>query len=158
MKKSNTIFLLLIGTLIMLGGCSSSKGLKEIKDISVDPVEVHAWIDMMPGKPSAVHFSGVLKIQNNSGQELKELDIKKIKVSQTGRLVYSFKPVFSASSGISRSVLPGAPKLFKFNTVKGLKRTNELNIEDPVSAVMSFGSGNKYFIYSIDSLKIEKVY
>ena len=158
MKIFNIILTPLIVISLLFSGCSASKELKEVKNVAVEPLELHAWIDLMPGKPSTVHFSGVLKITNKSGQELKDLFIRKMEVFQNEKPLYSFEPRFSSGSGIGRSVLPGDSKLFKFNTDKGLKRKIELKTDDPVSAVLSFSSGYLYFVYKIDALEIQKVY
>ncbi len=149
---------IIYGCFLFVQGCSSSNKIYTMKNVNVAPVELHAWIDLMPGKPSTVHFSGVLKITNNGKEKLDKLELNTIEVFQSGNVLYRFKPEFSSGSGITGEMLPGDSKLFKFNTKKGLKSKAGLNAGEPVAAMLSFSAGEMNFTYKIDSLNIQKVY
>ena len=161
MKK--LLFILFIITLMV--SCSSSeKSVKEKKTVELDEIELqevrlevkslNSWVNLMPGADSKFHISGELIVEENFRYNLVFMNIERIKIIQSGLVIYSITPLVQVDEDLSDD----NSKYIRFSTVRGLSRDPRLDIEGYLQFEIDFYDGNESYTYIVENVKINKVY
>jgi hypothetical protein len=114
----------------------------------------------MPGGPSSFHIIGNLTIKNLEPNEIRELNLIEIILTQENKDVYSFEPSFESinENAPDKNLKAGEEKDFRFGVKTGLKIKPELESGKTITAGLIFVSGEKVFEYIIPDIGIEKAY
>ncbi len=144
-----------------IGACSAKMSNDTKINLSVEVLKSNAWVNLMPGmnmKPT-FHLIGEVKIINNSGDIIKDINLQEVYIYSDSILVYKFIPEFKSKENDStNSIFPSAEKIFTFNSPKGLVLKKELNQQKLCNALLKFSSEGKTIDCMIENIKIEKVY
>ena len=78
--------------------------------------------------PGKFHLTGEVSLQNNSDEEIKNINLDNITVYSSGEIIYSFKPYFThRKRGDNFSLKTGMVKVFRFGMEEGLKIDERLD-------------------------------
>ncbi len=138
-------------------GCSGGGTIGSAGDLSVKPVELNAWVNLMPGSSAAFYLSGRLILVNNSPDTVKKINFEKISVSQGSGKIYEFVPSVRFRNN-NRAVLSFDSAEVSFKNNKGLPAGSKIDLDRTIDIFMtiSFNSSEKEFVFK--DLKIKKVY
>jgi hypothetical protein len=139
--------------------CASTKTVEETLELDIEVIELHSWLNLMPGSPGKFHLLGELKITNPGSENIEELKLDKIIVYSSKELVYSFYPFFKLK-GLSEvnSIEPESSKIYSFGVESGLKIDERLMSNNIIDITMKFISGSEFFQLDLDSITVEQAY
>ncbi len=151
--------IVLIVTLFITSCASSEKANVELS-LEVATSEINAWLNLMPGvSPGKFHLTGDVSLQNNSDEEIKNINLDNITVYSSGDVIYSFKPYFTHKiEGDNFSLKTGMEKVFTFGIEDGLKIDERLGKNKFININLNFISNKGSYSYSVDSIKVEEAY
>lgn len=151
--------IVLIVTLFITSCASSEKANVELS-LEVVTSEINAWLNLMPGvSPGKFHLTGDVSLQNNSDEEIKNINLDNITVYSSGDVIYSFKPYFTHKiEGDNFSLKTGMEKVFTFGIEDGLKIDERLGKNKFININLNFISNKGSYSYSVDSIKVEEAY
>ena len=148
--------------ILFILGCSPSvETVKEKKDIKESVEEVKnevdlkiiksiGWIDLMPGSSPKFHISGRFDILENDNYELKETDLKYIRIIQSGRELYYIIPKIIEEAGSGK-------KSITYSTIQGLTPRPDLKRNRPVDFELIFKCADEELVYIINDVLVEEV-
>jgi len=151
--------IVLLVTLFITSCASSEKANVELS-LEVVKSEINAWLNLMPGvSPGKFHLTGDVSLQNNSDEEIKNINLDNITVYSSGDVIYSFKPYFHPRKrGDNFSLKTGVVKVFRFGMEEGLKIDERLDKNKFININLNFISNKGSYSYSVDSIKVEEAY
>jgi len=151
--------IVLLVTLFITSCASSEKANVELS-LKVVNSKINAWLNLMPGvSPGKFHLTGDVSLQNNSNEEIKNINLDNISVYSSEEVIYSFKPYFiHRLRGDNFSLKTGMDKVFKFGMEEGLKIDERLDKNKFIDIKLNFISDKGSYSYSIDSVKVEEAY
>ena len=151
--------IVLLVTLFITSCASSEKANVELS-LEVVKSEINAWLNLMPGvSPGKFHLTGDVSLQNNSDEEIKNINLDNITVYSSGDVIYSFKPYFTHKiEGDNFSLKTGMEKVFTFGIEDGLKIDERLGKNKFININLNFISNKGSYSYSVDSIKVEEAY
>ena len=151
--------IVLIVTLFITSCASSEKANVEVS-LEVATSEINAWLNLMPGvSPGKFHLTGDVSLQNNSDEEIKNINLDNITVYSSGDVIYSFKPYFTHKiEGDNFSLKTVMEKVFTFGIEDGLKIDERLGKNKFININLNFISNKGSYSYSVDSIKVEEAY
>ncbi len=154
---SSSIILLVI---LFITSCASSEKANAELSLEVVKSEINAWLNLMPGvSPGKFHLTGEVSMQNNSDEEIKNINLDNITVYSSGEVIYSFKPYFTHKfEGDNFSLKTGMVKVFRFGMEEGLKIDERLDKNKFININLNFISDKGSYSYSVDSVKVEEAY
>jgi hypothetical protein len=141
-----------------ISGCAEKMPENNNLNLIINVVKSYAWINLMPGGIPSFHFSGELKIENNSEKLIKNLMLRQITIYDDTLEILKFTPRFIDLNSKSNNYFqPGELKKFSVAAPDRIKVDNLLNVK-LVNLLLNFSSGGKTFVYKIENIKIERVY
>ena len=151
--------MVLLVTLFITSCASSEKANVELS-LEVVKSEINTWLNLMPGvSPGKFHLTGEVSLQNNSDEEIKNINLDNITVYSSGEIIYSFKPYFThRKRGDNFSLKTGMVKVFRFGMEEGLKIDERLDNNKFININLNFISDKGSYSYSVDSLIVEETY
>ena len=154
---NDSIVLLVI---LFITSCASSEKANVELLLEVKKSEINAWLNLMPGvSPGKFHLTGDISLQNNSDEEIKNINLDNITVYSSKEVIYSFKPYFHPRKrGDNVSLKIGMVKVFRFGMEEGLKIDERLGKNKFIKINLNFISDKGGYSYSVDSVKVEDAY
>jgi len=154
---SSSIVLLLT---LFITSCASSEKTKTELSLEVVNNKINSWLNLMPGvSPGKFHLTGDVSLQNNSDEEITNINLDNITVYSSEEVIYSFKPYFKPRKrGDNFSLKTGMVKVFRFGMEEGLKIDERLDNNKFININLNFISDKGSYSYSIDSVKVEEAY
>ena len=151
--------IVLLAILFITSCASSEKGNVE-EYLEVVKSEINAWLNLMPGvSPGKFHLTGEVSMQNNSNEEIKNINLDNVTVYSSEEFIYSFKPYFThRKRGDNFSLKTGMVKVFRFGMEEGLKINERLDNKKFININLNFISDKGSYSYSVDSVKLEEAY
>jgi len=160
MKLFITKNILLLITAIVINiipGCNPSFDNGRELDIKISSVKINAWENLMPGKEATFYISGTVNIKNKGKDALNSIRLREIKIFQGSDSVSSSRILFSSPSG-NNSINPDKAAHFDFKLNWILNSIKKINMDKLISVKLIFTSSGKNYNFTVNNLKIEKVY
>ncbi len=153
----NILLLITVVIINIIPGCNSSFDNGKELNIEVSPEKINAWENLMPGKDAAFYISGTLNIKNKGNNALANISLREIKIFQESDSVSSSHILFSSPSG-NNSINPDKAVHFVFKSNWILNMVKKINVDKLISIKLLFTSSGKNYNFTVNNLKIEKVY
>jgi len=149
--------------IILIIGCSQTVKREAVNEneyekifhqgVNLEINKIYSWVNLMPGNSPRFHITGELNLLSSYKYEYESLKLKKIIVNQERQFIYSISPKI-----IQEELENQNKNSITFSTIKGLLMNEDLNIEKPIDIVLVFDDGEDEYLYSLENIKINKVY
>lgn len=154
------ITLLLLFIPFIISSCASSEKVNYNLDLSIEKLEINAWLNLMPGtSPGKFHLTGEVTLKNRGSDEIKNIELNNITVYSNEEVVYTLKPYFSPNNkkdnydlGINKE------KEFSFGTDNVLKIDERLEKNNKIDVKLEFISEQGSIYFRFHDIEVERAY
>jgi len=155
--------LIIFSIFILIIGCSQTVQREAVNEneyekifhqgVNLEIHKIYSWVNLMPGNSPRFHITGDFYLLSSYKYEYESLKLKKIIVNQERQFIYSISPKIKQDELVNQNRYS-----ITFSTIKGLLMNEDLNIEKPIDIVLVFDDGDDEYLYSLENIKINKVY
>jgi hypothetical protein len=152
-----------ISIILFVAGCSTTEKVTKKEELPKEKVvevkndldlkieQSSCWVNLMPGSEPKFHTSGKFILDGNGDYNLQNIELKFIKVFQSGNELYYIIPkVIENESTNSKDVT--------YSTIRGLSINPDMNVKKPVNLVFIFKDGGNDLKYYLNNIQVEEVH
>ena len=144
----------------VISSFASSEKVKYNLDLSVEKLEINAWLNLMPGtSPGKFHLTGEITLKNNGSDEINNIELNNITVYSNKEVVYTLVPYFSPKNKEDNYHLGiTMEKEFSFGTDNVLKIDEQLEKNNKIDIKLEFISEQGSIYFGFHNIEVERAY